>query len=65
MKHLHAAANIVQCYHLIAANVRAGLPRDYALHEDPDYVDIEFPAPYHKLLEGLEQPPASRVFVHM
>ena len=48
---------IVENYHTICANVRAGLPPNYELDFGTGEAEIEFPWPYSKLVMGLPRSP--------
>ena len=50
---------IVENYHTICANVRAGLPPNYELEFDTGEAEIEFPWPFSKLVTGLPRSPLS------
>ena len=41
---------IREMYHVTAANLRAGLPLNTKAADYGDWVEIEYPAPYHKLI---------------
>ena len=44
-------------YHVVAANLRHGLPWDYGLHDEPEFVEVYYSGNTWKLLSGIDTPP--------
>ena len=53
------AVPLVECYHIMAANVRAGLAPTFHLAEEPEYVEVYYEGDTWKLLAGIATPPAA------
>jgi len=60
-EHLDASGPVISppidCYHVVAANMRAGLPSDCCLHGTDDYTEVYYEGDTWKLLSEVPRPP--------